>query len=170
MENKKKTKFKINAFDVFLILLVLCLIGTLAYRLYNGVAEDKNSYNNEYVLSFVCDGEYDSVIRYVKDGDAVYLNSGELLGYITFAESNDGTYPLEIINDENSSANPDNNILEFVAFKGEMKLNGNAKKATNGNYYVIGDENVIEGSEITVHTRTAEFTVSIVSIKAINNY
>jgi hypothetical protein len=170
MENKKKNKFKINAFDVFLILLVLCLIGTLVFRIYNGVAEDKNSYNNEYLLKFKCEGEYDSVIRYVRDGDAVYLASGELLGYITFAESNNTQYPLEIETSETSSGDPNNDVLEFVAFTGYMKLNGNAKKATNGNYYVVGDENIIEGSIITVHTRTAEFTVSLESIEAINNY
>ena len=170
MENKKKNRVKINAFDVFLVLLVLCLIGTLIFRIYSGISENKNSHNNEYVLSFECDGEYDSVIRYVKDGDAVYLTSGELLGYITFSEQNKGEYPLQIVTDEQSSEDPNNSVLEFVSFRGEMKLNGNAKKATNGNYYVIGEENVIEGSEITVHTRTAEFTVSVVSIKAINNY
>ena len=170
MDSNKKNRVKINAFDIFLVLLVLCLIGTLVFRIYNGVAEDKNSYNNEYILSFEADGEYDSIIRYVKGGDAVYLNSGELLGYIFFPEANQGQYPLEILQSEDSTANENNGVLEFVKFKGEIKLNGNAKKAAGGNYYIIGDENIIEGSKITVHTRTAEFTVSVVSIKATNNY
>lgn len=175
MENNKKNRVKINAFDIFLVLLVLCLIGTLVFRIYNGISEDKNSYNNEYILMFACDGEYDSIIKYVKEGDAVYLRSGELLGYISVPEGSKSGTPLEIITGDNmddvtKSADEATKKLEFVKFTGAIKMNGNAKKAAKGNYYIIGDENIIEGAVFTVHTRVAEFTVSVVSIEAINNY
>lgn len=175
MENNKKNRVKINAFDIFLVLLVLCLIGTLVFRIYNGISEDKNSYNNEYLLTFKCESEYDSVIKYVKEGDAVYLRSGELLGYIGVREGNQGQYPLELIPDsvsDEQSAKADEGVktLSVVSFTGVIKMNGNAKKAAKGNYYVIGDENIIEGAVFTVHTREAEFTVSVEKIEAINNY
>ncbi len=180
MENSKKNRVKINAFDVFLILLVLCLIATAAFRIYNGVSEDKNSYNSEYILNFTCEGEYNSIIKYVKDGDAVYLQDGELLGYITFAEGNEGDTPLEIIIDEenpddeaNSEVANDNantNELSFVRFSGAMTLNGNAKKSQKGNYYIIGEDNITEGAKFTVHTINAEFTITVVSIEKVDKY
>lgn len=179
MDNNKKNRMKINAFDIFLVLLVLCLIGTLAFRIYNGVSEDKNSYNNHYVITFACDGEYDSLIKYVKDGDAVYLRSGELLGYITFSETNKGNIPLETMPLENpddeqqtlaEGVDEGTKKLEFVKFIGAIKMNGNAKKAAKGNYYIIGEDNIIEGAVYTVHTTEAEFTVTIVGVKEINNY
>ena len=173
MENNKKSRVKINAFDIFLVLLVLCLIGTLVFRIYKGITEDKNSYNNEYVLTFACDGEYDSIVNYIKEGDAVYLRNGELLGYIGIPEGKEA--PIEIITSEQTeepAAAGDGSVrnLKFVQFTGVIKMNGNAKKAAKGNYYVIGDENIIEGAIFTVHTKTAEFAVSVVSIEPINNY
>lgn len=171
MENNKKNRVKINAFDIFLVLLVICLIGTLVFRIYNGISEDKNSYNNEYVLTFACDGEYDSIIKYVNEGDAVYLRSGELLGYIGIPEGSEA--PLNILSDESqekSSVSANVQTFELVSFTGAIKMNGNAKKAAKGNYYVIGDENIIEGAVFTVHTTETEFTISVVSIDTINNY
>ncbi len=181
MDNNKKNRVKINAFDVFLILLVLCLIGTLIFRIYNGISEDKNSYNNEYILTFSCDGEYDSILGYVKAGDAVYFESGELLGYIGFSENNKSQSPLETViletvtepveeGDIQEAENESAYDLSFVGLTGVIELNGNAKKVEKGNYYAIGDENIIEGVELTVHTETVEITITVVSIQKTSNY
>ena len=168
MENNKKNRTKINAFDIFLILLVLCLIATLVFRIFNGISSDKNSYDNEYILSFTCEGEYDSILDYVKSGDAVYLPSGELLGYITFSDENKTGFPLEIINDNEYSNNSAD--FNFVKFSGVLKMNGNAQKIDKGNYYLIGDDKITEGATITVHTMSVEFTVSVTNIEKINTY
>ena len=171
MEKNKKNRVKINAFDVFLILLVFSLIVSLAYKIYDGAAADKNSYDNDYVLTFSCDGEYDSIIKYVKSGDAIYLPSGELLGYITVSDDNKSGAPLVVTSQNNDEAvDADKKQFSFVSFEGTLKMNGNAKKVDKGNYFLIGDDKITEGAKITVHTITAEFTVSVVKIAKINKY
>ena len=171
MENNKKTRFKINAFDIFLILLAVCLVATFGLKIYQGISEDKNSYNSEYILSFVCEGEYNSVIRSVREGDTVYLENGEILGYIAPPEKN-GTTPLEIIsNTEGSSKKPFGSTeILFVSFSGKLKLNGNAKLVENGDYYLLGDSNITEGATLTVHTVNAEFTIKVSSIEKVDKY
>ncbi len=177
MENNKKTKVKINAFDVVLILLVLCIIGTFIFKIYTGVAEDKNTNNSEYILTFTCEGEFDSLIKQVKVGDPVYLESGELLGYITLGEGKtDEAAPLEIITAEADGNGSDEQTeshgreFKLVNLSGVLKLNGNAKKSDNENYYVIDEKNISEGAQIRVHTTRAEFTIIVDKIEKVNNY
>ncbi len=171
MENNKKMRFKINAFDVFLIFLAVCLVATFGLKIYRGIAEDKNSYNSEYVLSFVCEGECNGVIRYVREGDTVYLENGEILGYIAAPDKNSST-PLEIISNTEGASNKPFGSTEvlFVSFSGSLKLNGNAKLVENGDYYLLGESNITEGSKLTVHTVNAEFTITVSSIEKVDKY
>lgn len=171
MENSKKTRFKVNAFDIFLILLAICLVVTFALRIYNGIYERKNSYNSECVLSFVCENEYNSVVDAVKDGDAVYLDNGELLGYVTSYDKNSAA-PFKITSNEEGSSTKPFGTTEylFVSFTGTVKLNGNAKLVENGEYYLLGDNNITEGASFKVHTVNAEFTITVSSIEKVDKY
>ena len=84
MANDQKKRKGINAFDAVVILLLLCLVATFAYRIFTGFGEsDDGVAGSKYVMEFQCDGEYNSILRYLESGDAVYLASdGKLLGYL----------------------------------------------------------------------------------------
>ena len=95
----KKEKRRINPFDVVVILLVIILIATFAYRLYDGIADSGNSNDIKYVMEFECENEYNSLLNYLSEGDAIYLEStGELLGYLYVGDIDDGAI-FEIIDD-----------------------------------------------------------------------
>lgn len=198
----KKNQAKINALDIFVIFLVLCLIFTLAYRIYKGAAQSRENDKASFVLSFDCEESIDSIMRYVKDGDSVYISSsGELLGYIV--KRNDGQYALyerdthaEETQTEQTTASPEytyesgsgniNNALEdgygpfpdqmkedesiyrMVKLSGSIDLNGNIRKSVNGNYYVLGGENITVGGRLTVHTDNTEFVITITEISEKN--
>lgn len=180
MENNKKIRIKVNAFDVFLILLALCLVATFALKIYTGIAENKNRYNNEYILTFSCVDEYDSILAAVKDGDALYLEDGEILGYIAMADKNSmspfvitSSSKSDLICDPSSWVDftvPGTTKLDLISFTGIVKLNGNAKRIENGDYFVLGDDKISEGLTLTVHTLKAEFKVTVVSIDKIDRY
>jgi hypothetical protein len=84
MARNQKKKKGINAFDAVVILLLLCLFATFAYRIYTGFGEsDDGVAGSKYVMEFQCDKEYNSILRYLEGGDAVYFASdGKLLGYL----------------------------------------------------------------------------------------
>ena len=60
---KKRDRKKLNPFDVVVVLLILCLVGTLGYRVYEGVANPSFQKDSKYVVTFECDEEYNSVIK-----------------------------------------------------------------------------------------------------------
>ena len=170
-DNKiKKTKAKINGFDVFVILLVLCLIATVVYKLYSSVSSDGNTQNSDVTVMFKCDGEYDSIIDYLNDGDVVSLESGEILGYIS--KNSDRKEIFEVIYksdeedmEESSSKEESKSIIyESIEFSGEIKLNGNAAESARGSYYVIGEDNITVGGKLLVHTKSCEFTITVTDI------
>ena len=84
MAKNQKKKRGINAFDSVVVLLLLCLVATFAYRIYTGFGQsDDGVAGSKYVMEFQCDEEYNSILRYLENGDAVYLASdGKLLGYL----------------------------------------------------------------------------------------
>ena len=82
----QKTKRKINPFDIIIVLLLLCLLGTLGYRVYDGVSVENSKKESNFVLDFECEGVYNSLADYLGENTAVYLQSGELLGYVYSGE------------------------------------------------------------------------------------
>ena len=78
---KNKKDRKITALDVVIVLLIVGLLATFAYRIYDGVADPDFVEDSKYSVEFVCEGEYNSIAKYLENGEAVYLAStGELLG------------------------------------------------------------------------------------------
>ena len=73
-ENTKKKKYAFNVFDVFIILLVIILIASAVYRISQTSAEKANQDNPVYTVYFECDGEYESLAKYLSDGEEVYTS------------------------------------------------------------------------------------------------
>ena len=159
---KKRERKKINAFDVVIILLILCLIATFAYKIYDGVADPTMKKDAKYTLTFKCDDEYISLAKYLEDGEAVYFEkNGELLGNLYKDSANAQLITVTGVS-EGESGNYDKAILS-----GKLKLNANAVSVGSGNYYTVGDINVAVGSEINVYTEDTVFTLKVVSISEI---
>ena len=178
--NNKKSKVKINAFDVFVVLLVLCLLATIVFKIYASVTKDDNAKNSEITMSFKCEGEYNSLVKYINSGDEVYLESGELLGYIYKSPDSDELFVItpreEALEkeDTNSSSKVASNIkittYEKIDFTGNIKLNGNAIKSSKGNYYTIGSDNITVGGKLDLHTKRTEFTITVTGFSEESKY
>lgn len=182
-ENKKtKVKMKVNAFDIFVLLLVLCLIATLVYKIYTSIADESNTDNSKVMIEYVCEDEFNSILSYLHDGDAVYLESGEILGYIH--KNSDTNELFEIITEEQTesetesdtfaTATADNNgaaaDYSKINFAGLISLNGNAIKSNKGSFYTIGEDNITVGGTIKVHTNRTEFVITVTSFGDIRDY
>lgn len=119
MAQTKKEKKRVNAFDVVVILLTVCLLLTFAYRIYAGLADESYRSEIKYVMAFECDAEYDSILNYLSEGDAVYLASdGTLLGYLYVGEDDENGAVYQIVDD-------------IPTFAGAGELYGNGANAEN---------------------------------------
>ena len=159
----KKNKNKINVIDVVIILLVLSLVGTAAYRIYSEITKNISSKKSNIILEFECEAAYDSILGYVKNGEAVYLSSdGTLLGYLY--KSDGATNALEVITDDTDNSEGNANI--GVKLRGTLKLSADARESQNGGYYVINGNNITKGSTLDVYTET---TVMRIVVKSMEN-
>lgn len=190
-----KTKKRINPFDVVIVLLILCLLGALGYRVYDGVTVRNSNKESKYVMEFECERVYSSLSGYLNGNTAVYLADGELLGYIYTgkngvdavhviekvtdtegsAEETDEAFETDQEKDETSSSEVSESqeedtsfVYELVKLGGKIKLNGSTVKINNGGYYSVGEINFAAGSVIEVHTDKAVFTLRVVSIQALD--
>ncbi len=100
MNRKVKEKRKINPFDVIVIILIVCLLFTFAYRIYVGVADESHRNEIKYVMEFECEEEYDSLLDHLSEGDAVYFAAdGKLLGYLYAGEDGERGAVYGIVSD-----------------------------------------------------------------------
>jgi hypothetical protein len=100
MKNKKNREMRrINPFDVIIVILIVCLLFTFAYRIYVGVADETHKNEIKYVMKFECEEEYNSLLDHLSEGDAVYFADGKLFGYLYAAEDSEDGAVYAIIDD-----------------------------------------------------------------------
>lgn len=178
-----KTRKKINPFDVIIVLLLLCLLGTLAYRVYDGVTVKNSKKDSKYVMTFECEGVYSSLVdsRYLLNNTAVYLSDGDLLGYIYTGKNGEAqvsiiermteeaseTEDLESVDNATEKETDTSYVYEKVKIRGKIRLNSRTVKVNNGGYYSVDDMDFAVGSVFEVHTEMAVFTLKVVSVETL---
>ena len=177
-ENRQKKEHRrINAFDVAIILLILCLLGALGYRIYQGVSDPDTRKESKYIVEFECEGVYNSLIDYVENGETVYFaDSGEILGHMYMTK--DSMAVMEIITEETEETETEETdsaaeqeakpSYETVRAKGQLKLNADAVKSGVGNHFTLGDRGFTAGTVIEVCTSDTVFVLKITNIYAID--
>ena len=170
---EKREHRRLNVFDIMLILLMLCLVVTLGYRVYRGVSSPDVVKNSKYVVEFECEGVYNSLADYIDNEEIVYFkNSGEVFGRIYMGKGD--LNALEILTDavtpepeEESSVVEEESSYEKVTARGKLKLNADAIEVEEGHYFTVGEIGFTVGSVIEVYTDDAVFTLKITGIQAI---
>lgn len=182
---KKKRDKRVSALDVVIVLLIIGLIAAFAYRVYDGIADPVFKKSSQYTVSFVCDEEYNSVAKYLSDGEAVYIAStGELLGNLYAKKAGEPVITVsggtpEIQPDAGTETGTDAGtgeevatesqepLYEKVVLSGNLKLSADAEMVSAGNYYTVGGINIVGGSVIEVYTEDAVFTLTVAAITPI---
>lgn len=163
--DNKKARRKINVIDVVIILLVLALIGTAVYKVFTEISKKQLVKHSKYIVTFECDEEYNSLIKHLKSGDAVYFSAnGTLLGYIYDAPGDEKGAVYELVSGEEALDADGDSVYEKVRLGGMMKLASNAVKVKNGAYYTVENVNISKGSTIKVYTEKAVFTLTVKDI------
>ncbi len=99
MAKGHRSKNKLNAFDIAVILLLVALVATVLYQMFVTVSEADSQSKAKYIMEFECEEEYDSLLRYVKEGDAVYFANGGLLGFMYSNEDYENGAIYTIVDD-----------------------------------------------------------------------
>lgn len=178
---KNKSKSRINVIDVIIILLVLALIGAVVYRIYAAISDGSSKKGSDYIVSFECGSEYNTLIEYLKNGEEVYLTTNKaLIGYIYDDPDDPRGAVYEILSDEpiggeagedeteapvRSDENNENaDAYRKTKLSGMIKLSSEAVKAKSGNYYTVQGRNITVGSTLEVYTDDTVFTLVVKSI------
>ena len=162
--NLKKKKYALNVFDIFIILLVVILIASVVYKISQTSAKEANQDNPVYTVSFECE-EYQSLAKYLADGEAVYVKStGELLGYIYKSGDVLGNTAITYVDENIAETSENSPLYDTARFEGKIKLNGNTVKGRDGAYYSIEELNISVGSVIEVYTDDTQFTITVKQI------
>ena len=185
-KEENKSGKKINIIDIVIIILILALVATVVYRIYNKLSDGASDKQSNYVVTFECADQYDSLVRYLDDGEAVYAAAdGTLIGYLYDSYPADGFGAVYVVTDapdddraeiepeeEKNTAEavtPDtaeeNKVYRKALLGGNMRLAVDETKAKSGDYYVINGQNITVGSVIQVYTNDTVFTISITDIK-----
>lgn len=174
-EKQKKSGRGITAFDILVILLVLCLAATVVYRVYTETTNDKAGITSKYMIEFECE-DYDSLAKYLEAGESVYLSSnGRLLGELykgwnetqaIAVEYPDTEATEQTTSETGAEQSEDETDISYriAIMTGKLKLNTEVTASKEGNYYSLGDINFSKGSVITVYTEDAEFTITVTNI------
>lgn len=174
-ENQKKSGRGITAFDILVILLVLCLAATVVYRVYTETTNDKAGITSKYMIEFECE-DYDSLAKYLEAGESVYLSSnGRLLGELYKGWNETQAISVEYLDTEATEQTTSETGAEqledetgisyrIAKMTGKLKLNTDVTASKEGNYYSLGEINFSKGSVINVYTEDAEFTITITNI------
>lgn len=179
---QKRSHRRINALDVVIVLLILCLVAAFAYRIYRGVSDPYTSKNSEYIVEFECEEVYNSLSEYIEEGEAVRLASnGEILGHVymskgdekpiwivTEAPLTDGEAVEDETETESGEASPEDSLPSYepVRLAGKLSLSADAIAEKAGNYYTVGDVGIAIGSVVEVYTEDTVFTLLITDIYA----
>ncbi len=154
----KKSKIKINVIDAVIILMILALVVVGIYRIYSAVTSDTSSHRSNTILTFECNVKYDDILKYLKEGDSVYLSSDKtLLGHLYDKSSGGELDAVYMVDDANKST-------ESVTLRGAIMLNSDAVKMQNGDYYVLNGMNITVGSTIDVYTEMTQMTITVKDI------
>lgn len=169
MENtapKKKDRRKINVIDVAIILLLLALLGTAAYRIYTEVTNGAPSNQSNIIVVFESQVDDDGILDYLKKGDSVFLTADKTkLGVLYDEKAGDGLGAVYKKANGDAEADTDTTKITLV---GTLRLSADARKSQNGNYYVLNGRNITVGSKIDVYTETAVFKITVKSIETIS--
>ncbi len=156
------SKLRFGAFDVVIIVIVLALIATLAFRF----VSDRNLFaydTDEYSVTVKANGLQYTTADKIGSGDVAYLPNGEILG--TFTQATAFTPMLEYFVTSGGSLDalyyPDNTYIDIT---NEIKCN---LISNDGVLCTKGGTRIVAGSVIEIHTQTVEITVEVVAVNKV---
>lgn len=154
----KKERKRLNVIDIVIILLLVALVGTAGYRIYNEVTKGEAAGQGNILLMFEAEVDDGGIVDYLKDGNAVYFTTDKTqLGTLYDRSSDDGHGPVYAISVDESGK---------TTLIGSLRLVADARKATGGDYYVINGRNINVGAKLDVYTDTAVLKITVKSITA----
>lgn len=123
MAHDRKEKRRLNVFDLVILLLLLCLLITFGYRIYAGIDKNNSGGDSYYMMSFECESEYDSLLRYLEEGDEIYfVADGKLLGSLYAGADHENGAIYEIVDDIPTFAEKETSESESDADETETSI------------------------------------------------
>ena len=134
-----KTKKRISALDIFVVLLLVCAVVGVGFKVFAGNVGLFSGNNEEYYVSYVIEGADSEMGKLVSGGLQLYSEDGELFGIVTgdvittpariYNENSDGQYVLGY----SSGSHVD--ITGTLSVRGKMTEKGFVH---SGDYYAAG--------------------------------
>ncbi len=163
-ENKNKGRF--NVIDIFLILLALLCVFSIAYRALNVDARIKSTELKEYRVYFKVDDIRSSSLPYFVAGDTVRIKQnnktfGKLDGIVQYVPAvgayNENGGEVFYPNIEKPTLYNDTrySVVGYITVKGEM---------TSSGFSLNGEQYISSNSTLEIVTERIQTTIRIISI------
>lgn len=153
----KKERKRLNVIDVVIILLLVALVGTAGYRIYTEIAKEESDSQSNIIVVFEAKVEDEGILNYLENGSAVYLTADQTqLGNLFDSDTSDTHGAVYKKQTEESGV---------ITVCGALRLVEDARKAQDGEYYVVNDRNITVGSTFEIYTDTAVLKITVKSIE-----
>lgn len=166
---KASKKIKINALDIFIIVLVIACIVGIIYRQYSSEFSTKTGEEELYEVYFSVKDISFTVPSYLDTNDKIYFESGEFFGNLLNNNDTDTTSALVVapagvvLTDENG-----NYVSTMYPDGSRVDANGSilcsCVKNADGRYLLDGTRYITPGEVISVRTELVDLEITITGI------
>lgn len=160
---------KINALDIFIIILVIASVAGIIYRQYTSDLPTKTEGEASYEVHFSVKNISFTVPSYLKTDDKIYFETGDFFGNLLNNNDNDQDSALVVtpasvvLTDENG-----NYVSAMYPDGSRVDANGSilckCVKTADGRYLLGGTRYITPGESITVRTELVDLTITITSV------
>jgi hypothetical protein len=166
---KAPRKNKINALDIFIIILVIASIAGIVYRQYTSTLPTKTDEEAAYEVYFSVKNISFTTPEYLSTNDKVYFETGEFFGNLLNNNDTDTGSPLVVtpasvvLTDENG-----NYVSTMYPDGSRVDANGSilcrCVRTADGRYLLGGTKHITPGETILVRTELVDLQIVITSV------
>ena len=160
---------KINALDIFIIVLVIASVAGIIYRQYGSGFTTKSDVEASYEVHFSVDDISFTVPSYLNTNDKIYFESGEFFGNLLNNNDTDSESAL-VVTPANVVIVDEGGNYVSVMYPDGSRVDANGSllckcvKTSDGRYLLGGTKYITPGEEISVRSELVDLKIKIMSI------
>ena len=160
---------KINALDIFIIILVIASIAGIIYRHYSSGLPTKTDAEASYEVYFSVKDISFTTPSYLNTDDKIYFESGEFFGNLLNNNDTDTSSAL-VVTPANIVLTDENGNYVSTMYPDGSRVDANGSmlckcvKTEDGRYLLGGTKYITPGEEISVRSELVDLKITITSI------
>lgn len=165
-KNKKRMWRRGSVLDIAIVLVLLAAIATVGYRFYQSAGENSGEDIKDVVVTFQVERAPEAIATMVKQNDKIYLDGAQGLLGTALDVSAEGDSIFAVTPVQATTTDDDGEqvtvTLPLVDLSGGVLCRGTLQQ--DGSFLLDGRTPITPGQQLTVHTETATFTLTVMAL------